>query len=168
MGYRSDVAYTIRFHYHGDGYWRNVETEGEKVRTREQAESLFKLFLAEAKSKDETRGCFDEGWLFDEYDNGEGFMVDMEKLRINFLATSVKWYPDYTDVKCHNALIDLADEYIKDEATYYVDSQQRKAEVIGLAYVCIGENNDDVFEKYSGDFDYEWVFCSRQLVTDFN
>lgn len=174
MGYRSDVAYSIRFHYHNDGYWREAhQGHPASPRTREEAESLFKLFLAEAKSKDTTRGCFDECWQEGNLGHrAEGFMVDMDKLRINFYVTSVKWYPDYTDVMCHTNLLALAKEYIEDDATHYKrtlpDGTQIQHEVMGYAYVCIGENNDDIQEDYCGDYDYEWVYCSRQLITDFN
>ena len=87
MGYRSDVAYLILF----------LPTENGKA--------LFYTFLAEAKAKQETQLCFEDNDL----------EVDEEKLRISMQAESVKWYEDYEDVECHNALLALADEYRSQE-----------------------------------------------------
>ena len=83
MGYRSDVAYTIRF----------VGDEDEKNR------QSFYTFLAEAKSKNEYMLALD------------GVTIDEKNLRFNFEAQSAKWYDDYPDVISHKAFFALGEEY---------------------------------------------------------
>ena len=88
MGYRSYVAYTIRFTSDHD----------------EKNKQSFFTFLAEAKSKAATAACFNEpDW--------SEFVVDEKRFRINFAADYVKWYESYPDVACHEALISLAKEW---------------------------------------------------------
>ena len=83
MGYRSTVAYTIRF-------------TGDNDTAVEQS---FYIFLAEAKNK------------FPSALNDECLKVDEENYALNFFAESVKWYEDYDDVKCHEGLVSLAREW---------------------------------------------------------
>lgn len=83
MGYRSDVAYTIRF-----------EDDHDK-----KEEQTFYTFLAEAKSKPEYALALKE------------VTIDEKKRRINFFTTDTKWYPSYPEVDSHEALWALATEY---------------------------------------------------------
>jgi hypothetical protein len=93
MGYRSEVAYTIRFTSDHD----------------EKNKQSFYTFLAEAKSKAATAPCFaEQGW--------HEFEVDERRFRINFSAENVKWYESFEDVECHMALLDLAAEWANDES----------------------------------------------------
>jgi hypothetical protein len=99
MGYRSVVAYTIRF--------IPVVREHEGINlavAEERASGSFFTFLAEAKSKETTALCFSE-------QEDEVFKVLEDKLEIRFFAEEVKWYPDYPDVKCHECLMGLAREW---------------------------------------------------------
>ena len=94
MGYRSDVAYTIRF----------VGEDAEKNK------GSFYTFLAEAKANAATAPCFNEierGWA--------EFEVDEKKYHINFSTDDVKWYESYADVQCHEALLSLASEWAEGE-----------------------------------------------------
>ena len=84
MGYRSDVAYTIRFSGEDD----------TKVK------HSFYTFLAEAKANPETAGCF--------LDDEDHFQVVESAWTINFHAHDVKWYESYEDVQTHEALMKLA------------------------------------------------------------
>jgi hypothetical protein len=84
MGYRSEVAYKIKFY----------------------EEAQWNVFILEAKSKPETRVCFDDECLTVDYDNHA----------IMFYADDVKWYDSYEDVQCHHDLMHLVDEY-NDRAT---------------------------------------------------
>lgn len=127
MGYRSEVAYKIAFNMKED-FWG---------------------FIAEAKLDPETSLCFDEDSWGKEY-----FEVDEEKYEIRFLADSVKWYDEYPEVKCHQALWDKAEE--RDEEGIEVDG----------AWCRIGEESDDVDERYFGNDPYEMVRVSRQIVVD--
>jgi hypothetical protein len=83
MGYRSDVAYTIRCVHDHD----------------KKNEHTFFTFLAEAKSKDEYKLALDE------------VTIDEKRLMINFSCESVKWYENFPDVKSHMALFALAESY---------------------------------------------------------
>jgi hypothetical protein len=83
MGYRSDVAYTIRF----------MGDEDEKNR------QSFYTFLAEAKSKDEYKIALDE------------VIIDEKRLRFNFECLSVKWYDTFPEVQSHAKLFALGEEY---------------------------------------------------------
>ena len=145
MGYRSDVAYTIRF------------TSGD-----ERAEASFYTFIAEAKAKAATAPCFSEEQK--NWSGGNGFIVDAERFRINFSANDVKWYSDFNDVKCHEALIELADEWVNqcDEGS------EVAVPYTGIAYVFIriGEENNDIEERFGGDYDYSWVQVCRSIDRD--
>lgn len=81
MGYRSDVAYMIKFHKAED-YWG---------------------FIAEATADPDTMMCWDkEEWA--------SFKQNDAELAIQFGADQVKWYPDYPDVMCHDKLWRKASE----------------------------------------------------------
>ena len=138
MGYRSDVAYTIRF------------TSGD-----ERAEASFYTFIAEAKAKAATAPCFSEEQK--NWSGGNGFIVDAERFRINFACDDVKWYESFPDVQCHEALISLASEWVNDE-----DNNS------GIAYmfVRIGEDNNDIEQREGGDVDYGWVQVCRSIDRD--
>jgi hypothetical protein len=138
MGYRSDVAYTIRFNSDHD----------------ENNKQSFYTFLAEAKARAATAACFnEEGWKW----NADGFEVDTKRFRINFSADNVKWYHDYPEVKCHESLLDLAAEWANDEDNH---------SGIGYTFVRIGEESDDIEEKCGGDYDFEWVQVNRSISRD--
>ena len=93
MGYRSDVAYTIRFTDTGDNTL---------------ARQSFYTFLAEAKANPDTAGCFTE-------EESHYLIIDEEKMQLNFYIDYVKWYPEYPDVKCHNQLVDLVRDWIENK-----------------------------------------------------
>jgi hypothetical protein len=83
VGYRSQVAYTIRFN--GDDDKANKHD--------------FYTFLAEAKTKFPTA-------IADEH-----LVIDEQNFALNFLAEDVKWYEDFEDVKCHMGLMQLAQSW---------------------------------------------------------
>ena len=93
MGYRSVVAYTIRF----DG-----GDFGD-----DKAKASFFTFITEAKAKEETAGAFLD----------EDLKVDEKKLALYFYADHVKWYESYPDVQCHEALMELSRDWADDEET---------------------------------------------------
>jgi hypothetical protein len=85
MGYRSNVAYTIRFT--GDDDTLNRHT--------------FYTFIAEAKSKEACRAAL------------EDCDVDEQNLRINFTAEEIKWYDNIPIVKDHEELLLMASDTIE-------------------------------------------------------
>lgn len=83
MGYRSDVAYTIRFV--DDHDTNNVQS--------------FYTFLLEAKHNPKCAIALAE------------VVVDEKRQRFTFNAENVKWYDSYPEVASHTALIDLARDW---------------------------------------------------------
>ena len=75
MGYRSDVAYMIKFHKAED-YWG---------------------FIAESTADPDTSYC----WAKEE---AESFKQNDKELSVQFYADQVKWYDGYEDVECHTNL----------------------------------------------------------------
>ena len=123
MGYRSEVAYIAKFY----------------------VEDAWNVFLIEAKSKPETRLCFED----------DNLRVVNEEMEIRFHADGVKWYDEYDEVQCHQALWTKARERCDDDGI----------EVDG-AYCRIGEESDDVDERYFGNDPWDMVRISRQIVVD--
>ena len=136
MGYRSEVAYTIRFTSDHD----------------EKNKQSFYTFLAEAKSKAATAACFTTpdtpSWVFE---------VDEGQYRINFYADHVKWYESFPEVQAHEALLNLASEWDNDE-----DNHAH----IGYAFVRIGEESNDIEERLSESADWSWVSVGRSIERD--
>jgi hypothetical protein len=110
----------------------------------------FYVFLAEAKANAATAACFGEqGWA--------EFQIDEAQFRINFACDDVKWYTDYPDVQCHEALINLASEWVNDE-----DNNSGIAHI----FVRVGEDSNDVEVREGGDVDYDWVHVERTISRD--
>ena len=157
MGYRSTVAYTIRFtpqcNYVEDT--SQTPTQGlinsptdEELK---QCKASFNVFLAEAKVK--CSGAFSETF---------GVTVDEENLAINFLAEGVKWYEEYEDVKTHHALMDLSKEWAEESDVPFKGGNKN----IGGIFMRIGEEADDVVEEGWGEHDWDWMQISRQIIVD--
>lgn len=127
MGYRSDIAYKIRF---------------------EKAEDFWG-FIAESKLDPDTALCFSKE------ENEGNFIVDEERFEICFLAEGWKWYDEYPEVKAHQALWEKAESR----------SDEHGVEVDG-AWCRIGEESDDLNERYFGNDPWDMVRISRQVVVD--
>lgn len=125
MGYRSSVVYKIKFF----------------------DEATMKLFLTEAKAKDEYKLAFKQG-------DDNGIDIDEEKLQIKYESSSIKWYEEFNDVQAHEALIQLAKEYR--------DENEKNLE---YAFARIGEEDGDI-ETYASENGYEMVWVSRQIMVD--
>jgi hypothetical protein len=141
MGYRSTVAYTIRF--------VPVEQDGiDFVMAEERAKGSFFTFIAEAKSKDTVAGAFLDKCI----------KVDEENLTINFFADSVKWYESYEDVQCHECLMGLSREWAEDGDC--------SSPYIGGVFVRIGEELEDMVQEVWGEGDYDWIRINRTMHCD--
>jgi hypothetical protein len=135
MGYRSEVAYKIKF---------------------ENAEQ-WNVFLLEAKSKPETRLCFEDDAL--------DVLNDQQEIR--FYANWVKWYEDYEDVKCHIALMALVDEYNERQEELLEGSPPSVTRPWGnYLFRRIGESEDDCESQTGGDPDWDWIELNRSLQTN--
>ena len=143
MGYRSEVAYTIRF----------------------KDEASYRLFIAEAKAKPETAGCFksDEACV-DECE------CDDARLAITFHADQVKWYPSYPEVRMHEELIEQAQEWIDGDTHVAIKDGEIDINLIehrlGFIFLRIGEDSNDIEERFGGDYEWDWMQVSRQIVMD--
>ena len=85
MGYRSQVAYTIRF-------VNDHDTNNEQS---------FYTFLMEAKANPNCQIALAE------------VDIDYKRKRFNFSANDVKWYESYPDVMSHTALFDQAKSWVQ-------------------------------------------------------
>ena len=137
MGYRSQVAYTIRFTAQAQN---NVDSPTEEEVN--QCKESFYTFLAEAKVK--CSGVFGDGVIVDEYN-----------FALNFSAEDVKWYEDYEDVKAHEALQELSKSWVENENKH-----------IGGIFMRIGEEMDDIVEEGWGEHDWDWLSLRREIVAD--
>jgi hypothetical protein len=146
MGYRSDVGYKIKFDKDLDWH-ASIPVEARQVMT---SKDLFNTFLAEAKVKEETKLCFnDDDGVLD---------IDENNLSITFSASSVKWYESYSDVQCHEALLDLANEWIEQ----HEKDERFTGSPIRWAFCRIGEEHDDVEERH-GNGGYDLVYTYRSI-----
>jgi hypothetical protein len=141
MGYRSTVAYTIRF------IARHSPDTDDIVEER-KAKGAFFTFIAEAKSKDTIAGAFLD----------EDLKVDEENLTIHFFADNVKWYESYEDVQCHECLMGLSREW--------ADGGDCSSPYIGGAFVRIGEELEDMVQEVWGEGQYEWIEIHRSMHCD--
>ena len=132
MGYRSDVAYTIRFNHEDDTV----------------VEHSFYTFLAEAKSKPEYALALDD----------KDLEIDEVRCRINFSANDVKWYEGYPDVDSHTRLLELAKDWVDNEAN----------PSIGYMFMRVGEEPADIEHLNGGAYDWDWMQVSRQIVKDWD
>jgi hypothetical protein len=147
MGYRSDVGYKIKFDK--DLEWLESVADDKKNVT---SKDLFNLFVTEAKSKEETKLCFDD-------DDG-AFEIDDENLSITFFAESVKWYESFEDVQCHENLLELADEWLEQH-----DIENKFYSPLRWGFVRVGEEADDIEERH-GNEGYELVYLTRGISFD--
>ena len=134
MGYRSDVAYTIRF----------------------EKEEDYRLFILEAKANG-LESCFsDDGAIWDEAE------CDDERRRIDFCAAGVKWYESYPDVQRHEKLLSQARDWVDNDNHVSVSSETSRFR-IGFAFVRVGEDAQDIHEEHDGLGQYDWLYVERSI-----
>jgi len=141
MGYRSTVAYTIRF-------IPKHSPDTDDIEEERKAKSSFYLLLAEAKANVNTALCFSDTDCLE---------VDEENLQIRFFAEEVKWYESYPDVACHEALIELSKSWADDDTSN---------PYIGGAFARVGEDTNDNVEEVWGQGEYGWVGVNRSVYAD--
>lgn len=144
MGYRSDVAYTIRFN-------RNGEHDDEDA-----VRAGFNIFLEQVMNGEDTKPCFESD--IDPHYPNEGLQIDKNECAINFFWSSVKWYEEYPDVKCHEALIQTARDWVNEDNPH--------SQYLGYVFARVGEDVEDNTWDVGGNGDYNWVSVSRQVVCD--
>jgi hypothetical protein len=144
MGYRSEVGYVIAFDK--DLKYADDVSDKDKLLT---GVDVFNTFLAEAKSREDTKLCF-------EHDELE---VQESSLLLKFYASDWKWYDDYDDVQCHEKLLELAEEYINSQQ----EDSKLKHLSISYGFVRIGEEVEDIDTKYGGDDGYSLLYPTRGI-----
>ena len=132
MGYRSDVAYTIRF---VDDHDTNNEQS-------------FYTFLLEAKANPKCQIALAE------------VEIDSKKQMFTYYESDVKWYENYSDVGSHMALVSLAEDWASQVLEGKLNCK------IGSMFLRIGEDTDDIEQRYNGDYDHEWMSVSRSINLD--
>mgnify|MGYP006293028331 CR=1 FL=1 len=139
MGYRSDVAYTIRFT--PEYAHRNLPVDNKPMR------DAFFTFIAEAKSKPATELAMKE------------VHVNEDTLQLNFYCESVKWYDSFHDVESHEQLVSLAREWVADCPYIGVIYSRVGEELEDMDYQCDG-NYDYEWIQLHRSIDLDWTPAS--------
>lgn len=135
MGYRSDVAYTIRF----------------------TDEESYRLFIMEAKVKD-LGGCFSDGAECDDERLRIDFSVNGLKWYDSFPEVMmhnalVALAGDWATSDSHRQIRDG------------VEGEAEVSHRIGYVFVRVGEDDDDNETLYGGTYEYHWLSIRREIVT---
>ena len=137
MGYRSDVVYRIVF----------------------DNEDTMKLFIAEAKSREDTRLAFVG-------EEGEEFLEQVEDtLELRFMGNGWKWYSEYEVVKAHENVLGVAREYSERTESVRNDNGDMVEKVVGdvqYAFARIGEDMEDM-EVYGSEDYYSLLDIDRSI-----
>lgn len=159
MGYRSQVGYVIEFkkpHYEQSDKPEHSD-QLERELDKDYAKNLFYTFLAETKARTQTMKAWDDEVKDSKYIKtgervkwGGALEVDYEQQLIKFRAEDVKWYDHYPDVDCHNAMIDLAEEYIAGDDINEETNERNNGDYMSYTFVRIGEDSNDVETKSGG------------------
>jgi hypothetical protein len=104
-------------------------------------QEVYNQFKVQAKLDDKYKICWEDLVETTTTPSSARLEFNDEKAYIRFEAHDVKWYEDYPDVKCHHALLDLAEEYAE------------KYECVSWQFVRVGEEVDDIESKYGGNGD---------------
>ena len=140
MGYRSTVAYTIRF----TAPYPTTETPTDEELTK--CKASFYTFLAEAKVK--YGGAVEDDCM----------KVDEANMALNFLTQDVKWYESYPEVQIHHDLMALSQEW--------ADEGETANPYIGGIFMRIGEELEDIVQEGWGEHDWDWMCIHREISVD--
>jgi hypothetical protein len=146
MGYHSDVAYGIRVDEVNLG---ENATEEEKNLS---ADGIFLLMLTEMQQDEVAGKCFDET-----YDINEYLTVNKENRTIKFYEGGLKWYDSFDDVKAHERLYQIAEEYAEQYGSETMNNP------VSCTFIRIGEDMEDVEEKGSGYDPWNIMYVSRSI-----
>jgi hypothetical protein len=148
MGYRSEVAYGIKVH---DIKWGDDATEEDK---KISSDGIFLLMLTEMQQDELAGKCFDDTHEINQY-----LTINKENRTIVFTPDdTLKWYDDYEDVKAHERVYQIAEEYTE----HYLDKIKHKNPV-SCAFIRIGEDIDDIEERGSGNDPWSIMNITRGI-----
>lgn len=134
MGYRSEVAYGVRI---DDIEFNDKATEEDK---KLSADGLFLLMLTEMQGDEIAKKCFDETYGINCH-----LTINKENRTILFHEGGLKWYDSYEDVKAHERLYEIMEEY----AELY-DDKECMNNPVSCAFIRIGEEAGDIDERGAG------------------
>lgn len=146
MGYRSDVAYGVRVDEVNLG---ENATEEEKNLS---ADGIFLLMLTEMQGDEVAKKCFDSTNEINDY-----LTINKENRTIKFYADSLKWYDNYKDVKAHERLYEIMEEYAEQYGSETMNNP------VSCAFIRIGEETDDVEERGGGYDPWNIMYVSRSI-----
>ena len=146
MGYRSDVAYGVKVDEVNLG---ENATEKEKNLS---ADGIFLLMLTEMQQDEVAGKCFDST-----YDINVHLTVNKENRTITFYEDGLKWYESYADVKAHERLYEIAEEYAEQYGSETMNNP------VSCAFIRIGEETDDVEERGGGYDPWNIMYVSRSI-----
>ena len=146
MGYRSDVAYGVRVDEVNLG---ENATEEEKNLS---ADGIFLLMLTEMQQDEVAGKCFNST-----YDINVHLTVNKENRTIAFYEDGLKWYESYADVKAHERLYEIAEEYAEQYGSETMNNP------VSCAFIRIGEETDDVEERGGGYDPWNIMYVSRSI-----
>jgi len=135
MGYRSDVAYTIRF----------------------KKEEDYHLFILETKAKPEVAGALGECDLDD-----KRFRIDFEAESVKWYDSYpdvqiheklIEQAADWCNDDDHQAIKETGQTAIFSGRDYR----------LGFVFVRVGEDSDDVERREGGFSDYDWLYVRRTI-----
>jgi len=148
MGYRSQVGYVISFDWDID--WTEHATDADK---KLKGKDVFHTFITEAKANEETKLCFDEESPLE---------INENQLLLKFHVDDWKWYDSFDDVKCHENLLNLAEEYVEAQE----NNQAMQNLTISYGFVRIGEDVNDIDERYGGNDGYRLIHPFSSIEFD--
>lgn len=146
MGYRSDVAYGVKV---DEVNLSENATEEEKNLS---ADGIFLLMLTEMQGDEVAKKCFDSTNEVNNY-----LTINKENRTIKFYADSLKWYDNYEDVKAHERLYEIAEEYAEQYGSETMNNP------VSCAFIRIGEETDDVEERGGGYDPWNIMYVSRSI-----
>lgn len=146
MGYRSEVAYGVRV---DDIELNDKATEYEKSLS---ADGIFLLMLTEMQNDPIAGKCFD-----DTHDLNEHLHINKENRTISFYESGLKWYDSFQDVKAHERLYEIMEDYSEE---YGSDNMNNP---VSCAFIRIGEEVDDVEERGGGYDPWSLMYINRSI-----
>ncbi len=146
MGYRSDVAYGVRVDEVNLG--ANATEEEKNL----SADGIFLLMLTEMQQDSIAGRCFDST-----YDINVHLTVNKENRTIAFYEDGLKWYDSYADVKAHERLYQIAEEYAEQYGSETMNNP------VSCAFVRVGEEIDDVEERGGGYDPWSIMYVTRSI-----
>ena len=146
MGYRSDVAYGVRV---DEVNLSENATEEEKNLS---ADGIFLLMLTEMQQDEVAGKCFDET-----YDINKHLTVNKQNRTIAFYQDGLKWYDSFEDVKAHERLYEIAEEYGEQYGSETMNNP------VSCAFIRIGEETNDVEERGGGYDPWNIMYVSRNI-----